>query len=90
MTTPTPTPATPGNVWIVIKNPATPQVFKTQMPLSATVLDLKERLSTEYEGHPSPARMKLIFAGRLLTNEATLESTLCMVCGFLYHYLTIF
>eukprot|EP01105_Mastigella_eilhardi_P023163 TRINITY_DN579_c0_g1_i1.p1 TRINITY_DN579_c0_g1~~TRINITY_DN579_c0_g1_i1.p1 ORF type:complete len:317 (+),score=72.43 TRINITY_DN579_c0_g1_i1:66-953(+) len=67
------------NLELVIKN-ASPAVgdFRCSLPASGTVGDLKRHLHEAYApAHPKPECQRLIFAGRLLSDDAaTLASTL--------------
>lgn len=56
---------------LVLKNPAQPnRDFPLELPSSSTVGDLKNELQRTYPGQPRPALQKLIFAGRILADEA--------------------
>jgi hypothetical protein len=61
---------------IVIKNPTHSTDFRLDIPISSTVLDLKEKLSQSYVNNPPPSTQKLIFAGRLLQDYHLLSEIL--------------
>jgi hypothetical protein len=70
----------PGNVLIIIKNPAKTGDFKTQVPLHTTsVLELKQLLEREYEGNPHSGDQRLVFAGKLLNDHSSLQELLAQV-----------
>ena len=43
--------------------------FRCRVPLHATVNDIKLQLCREHPEHPQPAEQRLIFAGKLLSDE---------------------
>ncbi|KAL6045578.1 Homocysteine-responsive endoplasmic reticulum-resident ubiquitin-like domain member 1 protein [Balamuthia mandrillaris] len=61
---------------LIIKSPVRREDFPLVFPLDQTVGQLKGRLAEEYPGRPGPASQKLIFAGRLLQDSATIQSVL--------------
>lgn len=67
------------SVRIVIKNPTQSTDHRLEAPLNSTVGDLKQKLSQQYVNNPAPSSQKLIFAGRLLQDEAILSDILRQV-----------
>jgi hypothetical protein len=63
-------------VHIVIKNPSQSGDFRIEMPINNSVLQLKQKLEQSYDSRPPPANQKLIFAGRLLQDDALLSDIL--------------
>ncbi|KAI5306699.1 phosphatidylserine decarboxylase 1 [Ascosphaera pollenicola] len=58
------------NVNIVSPSAGVPDSYLvTNIKLTTTVLDLKQRLKDELDGHPSPADQRLIYRGRPLFND---------------------
>eukprot|EP01112_Ceratiomyxa_fruticulosa_P000941 TRINITY_DN1088_c0_g1_i1.p1 TRINITY_DN1088_c0_g1~~TRINITY_DN1088_c0_g1_i1.p1 ORF type:complete len:356 (+),score=109.09 TRINITY_DN1088_c0_g1_i1:202-1269(+) len=62
-----------NKVQLVIKNPTTVGDHRLEFPLSSTVGELKNQLYAEYTNNPLPSTQKLIFAGRLLQDNSTLD-----------------
>jgi hypothetical protein len=54
--------------------------FPLEFAEGSTIQHVKDELSKKYPGNPSPASQKLIFAGRLLQDEAALSDILKLVC----------
>eukprot|EP00026_Physarum_polycephalum_P000628 Phypoly_transcript_00629.p1 GENE.Phypoly_transcript_00629~~Phypoly_transcript_00629.p1 ORF type:complete len:390 (+),score=75.65 Phypoly_transcript_00629:82-1251(+) len=64
-------------VSLVIKNPAKSGDFKCNINLLETrVIDLKNKIESEYDNHPAPDHQKIIFAGKLLQDNSLLADVL--------------
>ena len=73
MSTPsTPTPSTPSHVALVIKSPTSEAEapLRLSVSLDGTVGDIKERLTETHPDHPPPKDQRLIFAGKILTDNS--------------------
>lgn len=69
--------AQPQTVNLTIKNANTRFAdFQIEIPLKDTIATLKQRLSEQYPENPPPSAQKLIFSGRLLQDQSTLEEIL--------------
>lgn len=69
----------PPLVNVVLKNPARNGDFKLQIGLQESVIDLKRRLTAEYDNNPAPDQQKIIFAGKLLQDDSILADVLQQV-----------
>ena len=66
----------PSSVQVVVKTPSsTEQDFRLEVSLAGTkVRDVKLLLQEQHPEHPAPDTQRLIFAGKLLTDDAPLDS----------------
>ena len=73
-------PSRDQEVSISIKCP-TPGVadFQVKLPLSSTILNVKEEVAENHPLKPPVTSQKLIFCGRLLANESELREVLRQV-----------
>eukprot|EP01122_Echinamoeba_exundans_P014894 TRINITY_DN685_c0_g2_i2.p1 TRINITY_DN685_c0_g2~~TRINITY_DN685_c0_g2_i2.p1 ORF type:complete len:344 (-),score=83.62 TRINITY_DN685_c0_g2_i2:57-1088(-) len=60
-------------VTITVKSPVQSTDTQVQMPLSSTVLQLKQRLQQDHPAKPEPTSQRLIYSGRLLRDEEVLS-----------------
>ncbi len=65
---------------LIIRNVSSPSTdFSCEVEEMLSIGELKQLLSERYPGNPSPPSQKLIFAGRLLQEEAKLTDILKLV-----------
>jgi len=66
-----------SKVLLVIKNPVNQSYdFKVEVELQKTVGELKQLISQQYPNNPAPQAQRLIFAGKLLEDQFTLDDLL--------------
>lgn len=71
--------ASEPSLTILVKNPTDrpgSPPFTLPVPLSSTVLQLKQRLSNTYPGSPAVTAQRLIYAGKLLQNSHKIATVL--------------
>jgi Ubiquitin family len=72
-------PDGPPTVQLLVKNPSdTPggEAFSLAAPVTLTVAQLKAEIAAAYPGRPAVDRQRLIFSGKLLADDATLDAAL--------------
>ena len=67
------------SVTLLVRSPTLEDDVQVAVPLSSTVLMIKEALAREHPEIPQPGDQRLIFAGQLLKDEVSTASLLSQV-----------
>jgi hypothetical protein len=64
-----PSPDMPGTVTIVVKNVYKNTSIQLALPLTEALSSVKNAISEQFDEHPAPDQQRLIFLGKVVSND---------------------